>query len=171
MKKIFNKKNRGMTIVETVVAVAIVVIVSTIAFSICNVSINNGHKNKLQNFFICQTQNYVKAYYQGEDDYSTSMELLTGEAKTFGENTKIYYSSDLNITTEQNSKYVVNIRFDDGFSVECLDSNSNLIYGYEVWYEFKQKKRCCTFDCFDIYDHNHLNFYAPFHNFDGWHNF
>lgn len=125
-------KKKGVTLVETIIAMALVVIISTMAFSICNLSLSYGNNSKLKNFFITQTQNYVKAYYLGGNDYKNAMELLTGTQYEFGVDTTIYYDGDLNISTESEHTYSVELTFGTGFSVQCYTLSNSLIYSYEV---------------------------------------
>ena len=131
-KILFKNKKKGVTLAETIVAMALVVIISTMAFSICNLSLSSSNKSKIKNFFITQTQNYVQAYFLGGEDYESAMELLTGTQCEFNTNTTIYYSNDLTISNEENSSYYIELNFDNTFLVECYTSNDNLIYSYGV---------------------------------------
>ncbi len=130
--RLFANKKSGVTLVETIVAMALVVIISAMAFSICSLSLNSSNKTKLKNFFTVQTQNYVQAYFLGGDHYKNSMELLTGTQYEYGDNKTIYYSKDLEVSTESEYGYYVNLNFDNSFLVECYTSNDSLIYSYEV---------------------------------------
>ena len=130
--KTFRKKN-GFTLVETIVAMSLVVIISLIAYSVINVSISTNQKNKKKSFFISETQNYVKAYTLGEDDYETSMFLITGRNYQYGEDTTIYYSKDYKISNTEDYAYYVNLNFySTNFLVECFNSKNVLIYSAEV---------------------------------------
>ena len=131
MKKRCIKK--GITLVEVVVAMALVVIISIAGFSVVNFSIRAGNKSKIQNFFMVELQNYVTAIMSGAEGYSSSMFLLTNENYNYGENGAVYYSNDLTVTYEDNAKYCINISFDTTpYSIACYDIQNNLIYSVEV---------------------------------------
>ena len=133
MKKRNSKK--GLTLVEVVVAMALVVIMSLAGFSVVNFTISASSKNHLLHFFMTETQNYISAYVSGSDNYADAMHLLTGNNYVYGTDSTIYYSSDLQITDEQNAKYHVDIDFDtSNMHISCYNSQSSLIYEAEVWY-------------------------------------
>ena len=121
-------KKRGISLAEVIVAMALVVIISVIALSTINWSLNTGSKELLKNFFNIESQNYVSAYYSGASNYQDAMTLLTNGTYTYGEDATVYYSQDLTITEEQNAKYYVNLDFEiDSFSVKCYTSQNSLI--------------------------------------------
>lgn len=125
-------KQKGSTLVEVIVAMAIAVIVSTIAISVCNMAIAFGENNKVKNFFMVEAQNFVQAYYLGGDDYKSAMNMLTGNECEFGENVTIKYSADLSVTNDESAKYSVQVVFGENFSVQCYTQNSKLIYQVEA---------------------------------------
>ena len=126
------KSKKGFSLVEVIVSMALIVIISTMIFSVSSYSLKTGNQSKQKNFFITQTQNYVKAYFLGGENYKKSMKLLTGNEYEFGQNTKIYYSNEYEISNQDDYKYCVNLSFGTNFLVECCDSNNNIIYSYEV---------------------------------------
>ncbi|HAJ78052.1 MAG TPA: hypothetical protein DCO89_03195 [Clostridiales bacterium] len=131
MKKKIQRK--GLTLVEVIVAMALVVIISLAGFSVINFSIKSSNKSYVHNFFMVEVQNYINAIMSGSDNYSNSISLLTGETLNYGDNAVIYYSSGLAITQEKNSKYHINIKFDNSpYSVICYDNQNNLIFKAEV---------------------------------------
>lgn len=123
------KKTKGVTIVEVIVAMSLVIILSLFAFSTVNWSLTVGRKEILKNFFNVESENYLSAYYSGNSNYQNAMYLLTGGSYSYGEDATIYYSKDLNIVEEQNASYYINLDFDiDNFSIKCYTSQNNLIY-------------------------------------------
>ena len=125
-------KNGGFSLVEVVVAMALIVILSFVAFAVCSLSVNVGGKNYVKNYFMTESKNYLSAYFSGNDNYSKAMSLLTGESFVFGEDATVYYSSGFEITTQENSRYKVNLIFGDKFQVKCLGSDNAEIYMVEV---------------------------------------
>ena len=132
MKNSFKKK--GLTLVEVVVAMALVIIISFAGFSVINFSLKSGNKNMVYNYFMVEVQNYVTAIMSGSAEYSNSMYLLTGNTYNYGENGIVYYSSELTVADVENAKYHINIKFESApYSVSCYDSQNNLIFEAEVW--------------------------------------
>ena len=132
IRKQKKQSQKGSTLVEVIVAMAVAVIISTIAFSVCDMAIAVGNSNRIKNFFCVEAQNYVSAYYLGGTEYLAAMRLLTGYNYTFGEDATIYYSSDLKITESESAKYIVHVTFGENFLVECENENLKLIYQIEA---------------------------------------
>lgn len=131
-KVIYKKKNSGISLAETIVAMALITIMSLIAFSTCSLSLTINNNSKVKNFFMVEANNYIDCYYMGSADYTQNMNFLTGENYTYGQNASIYYSKDLQITTEQNAKYYVNLSYGSQFLVECYNISNDLIYSVGV---------------------------------------
>ena len=129
-------KKRGVTLTETVVAMAIAVIVSLMAYTTCSFAISQNAKSKLKSFFINQTQNYVNCYYLGATEYDYAFEFLTGMSAEYGNDTTVYYDKDFNISSQAESKYHIDLHFansNQNFSVKCYsDSSQSAIYEVEV---------------------------------------
>ena len=131
-----SKKSRGFSLAEVIIAMVLIVIMSFSAFSVINFSVNSGNKNTISNFFEVETQNYLKAYFLGEDGYENSMKLLTGQDCAYGEDIMIKYDNNFEITESSTYYYYVQITFgEEVFSVSCYDRSNELIYSKEVWYE------------------------------------
>ena len=125
-------KKRGVTLVEVVVAMAIAVIVSGIAFTTCNFALSISNKNKIKNFFVNEASNYINCYYLGSSKYAEAMQLLTGTSYVYNEDATIYYAKNLEISVDDSSPYVISLNFKEaGFEVKCYQS-SNLVYEIEV---------------------------------------
>ena len=123
------KKNKGFSIAEVIIAMALVVIMSIVALSTVNWSFSLGRKEILKNFFNIESKNYISAYYSGASNFQDAMNLLTNGTYVYGEDATIYYSKDLTITDEENANYYVNLDFEtESFSVKCYTSQNNLIY-------------------------------------------
>lgn len=136
-RRICFKDKKGFTIVELVIAMAIVILISVMAFTISNVSMQANSKAVTKNFFIVQASNFVKCYYLGSADYSDYMEFLTdNDSYVYNTNANIYYDSDFEYCESENAKYRVDLIFDDvnsDFVVECYYcEDGGLIYRVEV---------------------------------------
>lgn len=124
---------RGISLVEVVIAMAVVVIMSLAGFSVVNFSLNAGNKFNVESFFVSESQNYISAFNLGEENYSKAIKLLTNQSYTYGENAIIYYSSDFEIVEQANAKYYVNLTFSSSnFIVQCYNIQNSLIFEAEV---------------------------------------
>ena len=125
---------KGFSLSEVTVAMALVVIISVIAFSTCNFSIYQSQKSMIQSFFIGQTQNFVNCYYLGETGYANGIKFLTDKDVIYGQDATIYYAKDFSVSTDEQSEYYVNLKFvDEKFSVKCFaNSNQRCIFEIEV---------------------------------------
>ena len=123
------KTKKGISLAEVIVAMALVVIMSLIAFSTINWSFGVGRSEIIKNYFGVESRNYISAYYSGASNYQDAMNLLTNDTYIYGEDAKIYYSKDLQITDEENACYYIDLDFDtDSFSVKCYTSQNVLLY-------------------------------------------
>ncbi len=122
------KKNKGFSIAEVIVAMALVVIMSVVALSTVNWSFGAGRKEILKNFFNIESRNYISAYYSGASNFQDAMNLLTDGTYVYGTDATIYYSNNLTITDAENANYYVNLDFEtESFSVKCYTAQNNLI--------------------------------------------
>lgn len=129
-------RKKGITLAETVVAMAVIAIVSVMAYTTCSFAISQDSKNKVKSFFINQTQNFVNCYFLGNDGYYDAFKFLTGEDANFGENITIYYDKKFEISNEEDSKYHIDLNFEnsnENYVVECyINSSQDVIYQVEV---------------------------------------
>lgn len=131
------KRQRGVTLLETVIALALIVIVTGTVFVTCNVTLRSQAQSKIKNFFIGETENVVMCYYS--DDFESALGLLLGESVSnvkFNEETgnmQIYYSEDFEVTQADGAVYLLEMNTKDiGLpSVTCTKiSSGTLIYSY-----------------------------------------
>ena len=71
-----NRFKKGVSLTEVVVSMAIIIIISVLTFIICTSAINQKSNNFTKYFFVTQTNNIIKCYNQGEQNYSKGMKLL-----------------------------------------------------------------------------------------------
>jgi len=116
---------RGFSLAETIVAMAVAVIISLFCYATCSFAISQYAISKTKSFFISQTQNFVNCYYLGATDYASAIKFLTNSDVTYGEDATIYYAKDYSLSTQQNSQYYVNLSFkSQNFVVECFSNTS-----------------------------------------------
>lgn len=128
------RKEKGVTLIETIIAMALVSIVSSIVVLTCNFSSRAKQNNKLTQFFINETESVLVCYYS--NDFYGSLSFLTDKIITNDETTKsytLYYSSDLAYTEEENAKFSLTINYEDELNVKVIStnlSNEKIIYSY-----------------------------------------
>ena len=126
-----NINNKGVTLVETVVAIAVIVILSVAGYTICNFAILNQQKTNRDNFFINETSNILICYYS-EGNFSDKMQFLTGDLTTnFNEDFILYYDKDYSYTDFNLAVYYLTFDFDVGIGVYKANDNT-LFYEVEV---------------------------------------
>lgn len=122
---------RGFTLLEVVIAMAVISIVSVAMFSTLSFASRRNDVARAESFFMLESENYLLAYYLGEIGYGDAMHLLTGEDFTYGTDATIFYSKDYAKSGEGDAFYRVELDFElDYFEIRCLGSRP--IYTYRV---------------------------------------
>lgn len=130
-------KQKGITLVETVVAMALFIIVSASIFLTCNYSIKMQAQNKVKHFFVIETENISMCYYS--ESFDDALEFLIGENVDFVEKNAenniytIYYSKELTYSKSENAVYRLKFNFknEDAPVVTCESIESGKeIYKY-----------------------------------------
>lgn len=125
------KKEKGLTLIETVIALGVISIVSVSAFSIAVFSTNQISTSRIKNFFNNETKNFADLYLAyDKETFLSSINDLTGYNFTDYENGKIYYNLSLEYIPENNSSfaYYVDLSF-DGYVLNIKAcNNKNVSY-------------------------------------------
>lgn len=127
-------KEKGVTIVETVVAMAILSIVSSIVFLSCSLILRTQAQNRQTQFFVNETENVMMCYYS--DDFEAALVYLTGstfELDAESDSCTIYYGSHYEYCGWENAAFDLTIRFADpaNVSVTCKNlSSGKTIYSF-----------------------------------------
>lgn len=128
-------KQKGVTIVETVVAMALFIIVAVSVFLTCDYSIKIQAQNEIKHFFITESENVSMCYYS--ENFDEALEFLIGENVNFVEKDTenniytIYYSKELNYSNTEQAKYKLIINFAESspFTITC----ENIENGKQVY--------------------------------------
>ena len=130
-----NAKQKAVTLVEAVVAMAIIVIVSASAYFTINYVITVQHNIAVKNFFINESSNIAFCYYEQESGFTESMRILTGkDCYVYGEDSCIYYSKDFEYCEQEKGTYKVFLDFENNkLTIKSFNVNDlNSIYEIEV---------------------------------------
>ena len=127
-----NFNNKGVTLVETIVAIAVIVIISIVGYSVCSFAVMQQQKIIRKNFFINESNNILTCYYSPSNNFEDDMVFLTGSTIDFSEDFVLYYTKNYEyVESPENSTYYLSFTY--GASIQVFKSNNNvLIYEVEV---------------------------------------
>lgn len=120
------KKEKAVTLVETVVALSIITIVSIAAVSISIYSANSFRLASVKKFFNHEISSISEIYsaYNNEADFATAFELHTGKAISGYTDTTYYLDSSLNyVDSYEGSSFYLRLSFEG--TTLSLSANSN----------------------------------------------
>lgn len=141
MGKILNhghwKKEKGLTLVETVISLAIISIISIAVVSISVYSANAINRNRVKSFFVNESSIIAKYYLSySESDFYAVVNNLTGlEEDDEYHNFTIYYSSKQEYATSSDYYYHMDAIFSDNnnkLTLMSYNSSNALIYERSV---------------------------------------
>lgn len=124
------KKEKGLTLIETVIALGVISIVSISAFSIAVFSTNQISTSRIKNFFNIETKNFADLYLAyDKDTFLTELNELTGSNFTDYTDGKIYYNLSLEyIPSNSTYAYYVDFKY-DGYQLNIKAcNNKNIAY-------------------------------------------
>ena len=136
MGKIFNlrnwKKEKGLSIAEVVVAIGIVMIVSTAVVSIASYSSNATNKANVKRFFNHETNSLLTIYLSSKDSEQFKKGIKAYYGNELGyEDTTIYYKNDFTYAeSEASCSYYITLDFQNENNKLMLDvykKNGSLI--------------------------------------------
>jgi len=124
------KKEKGLTLVEMVVSLAIIVIVSVAAISIAVYSSNTQKRVAISRYFTVLIDNSLRLYETYSDtDFEDAFEALTGQAIYYNTNRTYYLNLDYQYVEESNAVYNVRYVFkSNGLVVTAMYSDGDVIY-------------------------------------------
>ena len=124
------KKEKGLTLAEMVVSLAIIVIISVAAISVAVYSTNQQKRIAMTRYFTVLVDNSLRLYesYSGSD-FNTAFKAYTGQDIDYGTNKTFYFSLDYKYVDEPNSVYNVRYSFKaNGLVVSAMYADGDLIY-------------------------------------------
>ena len=124
------KKEKGLTLIETVVSLAVIIIVSVTAVSVSVYSNNIQKSVEIERYFTVLVDNSL-SLYQGYKDsaFETAFNDLTGQSITYGSDHTYFVSQDFKFVTEEYSLYSVKYDFGtNSLSVRAMYEDGEIIY-------------------------------------------
>lgn len=122
-----NRKEKGLTLLETVIALAVIVTVSLAAVSIAVYSSTSLSSSALKGFFQHEIDAFGDIYlsYPNGEDYSKAMLDYSGEAITLGEDKVFYYDASYKKNNEDVHLYLISFDFDGVDSLSLVASKKD----------------------------------------------
>ena len=122
MESIINKRNwkkeKGLTLIETVIALSITTIISVAVVSLSIYASNALYLQRAKDFFIRETSNIASIYVNyDEESYKVAIKDLLNKDVDGYENMTIYYNESFDYATESDYAYYLNVNY----STESLD--------------------------------------------------
>ena len=106
------KKEKGLTLTETVIALTITTIVSVAVVSISIYAANALYKERARDFFIHESNNIASIYQEyDETNYPVAIKHLTGLDVNAYEDVTIYYHDDFSYANSDSYSYYMNVKY------------------------------------------------------------
>lgn len=128
------RRQKGLTLIEVVVALAIISIVSFAVVSIAVNSTSALSTARINNFFSRETDGFASFYLTYNDEgFHDAIEEVTGTVIDGTNNEKVYYNVDCQYSTSENYHYYVNFSYDSStLTLIAYDVNNNSIFSRSV---------------------------------------
>ena len=110
-----NRKEKGLTLIEVVIALSVIVTVSLATVSIVVFSSTSLEATARKNFFQHEINTFADLYlsYEGEN-YKTAMNRYTGADVVDGTDHTFYYDASYHYAVEASSAYYAVLDFEEG---------------------------------------------------------
>ena len=128
------KKEKGLTLIEVVIALTITVIISVAVVSVSIYSSNALYKQRAEDFFIYETSNIATIYYEYDEvDYVKAINHLTGLEVSGHDDMTIYYKEDFTYSNSSDYHYYLNVKFNtESLTFDSYNSKDVKIYSRSV---------------------------------------
>ena len=129
------KKEKGITLIEIVVSLAIIVIISVAAVSIAAYSSTLFNSMNVKRFFQREIDNIAELYLSyDEEDFSSAFNKLTGKTISGYTNSTYYVSHNFEyVESTDNYFYKINLTFDEStLNISSLKSDDSAIRSRSV---------------------------------------
>ena len=134
------KKEKGITLVETIIAIGVIVIVSLATVSIAVYSSTILSNTRVKEFFARETNTLADFYltYDTEEKFATAVRAYTGRTEeefTGYTNSTFYYDGAFRISAEENKSFYLVLDFETNpgtLSMNAFKANGSKILSKEV---------------------------------------
>ena len=132
------KKEKGITLVETIIAIGVIVIVSLATVSIAVYSSTILSNTRVKEFFARETNTLADFYltYDTEEKFTKAVKAYTGREEFTGyTNSTFYYDGAFRISAEENKSFYLVLDFEtnpETLSMNVFKANGSKILSKEV---------------------------------------
>ena len=88
-------KKRGVTLLETVIAMALAVIISVAAYMTCDFALKTQHNSEIKIFFTQEVENVAMCYYKSDNDLDKLEDALVFSLNIEGSDNYLEYTSSI----------------------------------------------------------------------------
>ena len=123
------KKEKGLTLIETVIALAIIITVSVAVVSITIYSTNALITTNVKAFFSNEVNNIASLYLSYDDtDYIQAVNVTTGATISKTNDDIIYYNSTYAFSDDTDYNYYISFNYDeDTLTLTAYQNSGDLI--------------------------------------------
>jgi len=121
-----NRKKKGLTLVETIIALSIISLVSLATVSIIVYSSNALRNTSIKAFFNHEVNSFSSIYIAYHEDggaYSKAMKQYTGADVTLGEDHTFYYDGSFNVCEAPARMYSLLLDFEPNQLIITASNN------------------------------------------------
>ena len=130
------KKEKGITLVETIIAIGVIVIVSLATVSIAVYSSTVLSNTRVKEFFARETNTLADFYLTyNEENFPKAVSAYTGRTITGYTDTTFYYDGAFRVSTEANKSFYLVLDFEtsaETLSMNVFKANGSKILSKEV---------------------------------------
>ena len=126
------KNKRGFTLVELIVSIAVIVIISVTALGVCASSIRIFSKTSAEKRLMMELNVYITCFET--DDFVAAAEFAKGITLSVVGTNSVYYTGDMQITTEEKAVYKIEMTLSNDGSVKTFTAKTGNVSGV-IYYE------------------------------------
>ena len=130
-------KKRGVTLLETVIAMALVVIISVAAYMTCDFALKTQKNSEIKNFFTQELENISMCYYNANNDVSIFEDTLSFSYNVEDIKNYVEYNT---ITNELEDETIKGITFFYDSNLLFLEKLNKNNAKYKIVFDFDDLK-------------------------------
>ena len=128
---------RGVTLLETVIAMALFVIISVASYMTCDFALKTQKNSEIKNFFTQEVENIAMCYYKSDNEVETFENALLFSFNK--ENAENYFEYTLT-TDEFEAETITHITFFYNSSLSLLAKENKENAKYKIVFDFDSSK-------------------------------
>ena len=130
-------KKRGVTLLETVIAMALAVIISVAAYMTCDFALKTQHNSEIKIFFTQEVENVAMCYYKSDNDLDKLEDALVFSLNIEGSDNYLEYTSS---TDEFENEIITDITFFYNSKLSLLKKENKNDAKYKIVFDLTSSK-------------------------------